>query len=330
MQFFLKNQDDYTRVIVKLSALTTIGAFACMLMGYLFLPLASAAYAALLVYEKSSRRVISYALPIVLFTVNLLLNGIFSLEGVIYVAIGLIMFFSVKYGRTKGETVFWVCLAVTVFILLSAIAIAFDATSSVSALSIKQFYSNLYINLKSYFIDTVTALTVTDKNGTTSFAYNVFEAESLFNELVVSLVSVLLLASLILTGLALKLFVSLVNRYACEESEIVFWNFKTSNLVAIFYIVISVISFFLGYDSGIFAAVIVTLNTLFSAVFAYIGLKFVFYFITSHGKSKIFAVILIVIISVLISSFAVLIFSYIGVYVNIVSNRVFKISGDKK
>jgi len=330
MQISMDNKLDYGRVITKLSILTCISAFGCMMLGYLILPFASAFFAALLVYENPSKRILSYALPIGLFTVNFFLNGLYSLEGIIYVVIGVIIYFVLKKNVSKGEAAFWISTAVVFFIIVSLVFTAFKFTGSVGVLPVKQYYSNLYVNFKKQFIETVTSLKIFDDNGAVSFAYNAYEAEQLFRELVVSFVTVIIVFAFTISGVTLKLFASSVAKYSSEDSLIYKWDFKTSNIVAIFYVAVSLISMMTDYDGSAFAFVVIALNTLFSAIFAYIGVRFIFYFILSKGKSVIFAVIAIAFIFILLSSFAMPILSYIGVYINAIMNRENRLSSKRK
>ena len=323
MRLILKNEESYGRTITRLSILAVLSVFGCTLLGYFMLPFASAFYAGILIYEKPSKRVVSYVLPAVMFTVNLLLRGLYSLEAVAYIAVALIIYFSTCRCSSKAETSFWISLVVAVMIIASAIFLAFEKTGSFEILSIKQFYSNLYSNYRDFFVKTVTSLKVTDKNGMMFFAYNVYEAELLFRELIITLVPMLLVLSFVISGFTLKILSSIVERYSGEDSGIYEWSFKTPNLVAYFYLILSLIQIFGSDDDGsIFYFTVMSLSTLFSVVYAYIGVKFVYYFILSRGKSRLFAIILILILFIILSSFVTQIISYLGVIVNIITNKI--------
>ena len=330
MQISLNKNLEYSRVITKLSILTAISVFGCVLLGYLILPFASAFYAALLIYEKPSKRILSYVLPVALFSLNFLLNGIYSLEGVAYIAIGVIIYFSLKRNITKGETAFWISLAVSLFAIISLIFVAFKSTGAVGILPIKQFYSNLYLNFRTQFIETVTSLKIVNDDEILIFAYNSYEAQRIFREIIISFVSIFIVFVFVIAGVTLKLFVTTANKYSDEDDPIYNWDFKASSIVAIFYVLLSLICLMFSNDGSTFAFVIMTLNTLFSVMFAYIGAKSIFYLILSKGKSVIFALIVIALAWILLSSFAISVFSYIGVYINLIMNREAKRASKKK
>ena len=211
-----------------------------------------------------------------------------------------------------------------IFILLSAILLSFEFTGAAEFISIKQFYSNLYSNYRTAFTEQVTSLTLTTSNGILLFAYNAYEAEQLFNLLVISLVPALLLSSFVITGFSFKIFSRIVNKCSGEDCGIYEWSFKASNIVVYFYILVAVLSLFSESDATVFGYSLMTLNTFFSVVFAYIGMKNAYRFFLSRGKSALFATVVIGIAFVLLASYSIRIFSYLGVIANIITNRIEK------
>ena len=137
---------SYTALMTRLAVSCVLSVIGCILLGYFMLPLAAAFYAGVLLYEKPNKRILSYVIPIVMFTLNLLLSGLFSLEAIAYVLVGLVIYICSSKNKSKGESVFWTTLLIAVLILISAIILPFDLNGSVGLISIKQFYSNLYFS----------------------------------------------------------------------------------------------------------------------------------------------------------------------------------------
>ena len=324
MQFLLLNKAKYGSVIFKLSALTVLSVIGCMLFGYFLLPPAAAFYACILAYENKSKRIMSYAIPVVMFTVNLLISGIYSLEALAYLVVGVAIYFAAVKGTSKGEAVFWVALAIAVMILLSAILVSFEYTGDVGIISIKQFYSNLYRNFRESFITKVTSLTRKTESGELMFAYNVYEAEAMLSELVILMIPTFAIASFAIAGFSFKCFLRIVNGLSGEDSEINEWSFKTSSLVAYFYILLAILNLFVSSERVLITFSLMSLSTIFSAVFAYVGVKYTYYFFLSRGRSPLFSTVVIVIVFALLSSSAVSIFSYIGAVINIIVNKTQK------
>ena len=166
-----------------------------------------------------------------------------------------------------------------------------------------------------------------DSNGLQIFVYNLYEAKMLFHELVIYLIPLAFLLSFVLSGITLKIFSRAVEKNTEEDCVIRFWNFGASNFVSYFFIVLSVFCLIASSEGSAFSYVLFTLNTVFTAVFSYIGIKSLYYIIIGRGKSKIFAIILMIIAFALVSTFAFQLLAYFGVIINIVTN---KISPDKK
>ena len=130
----------------------------------------------------------------------------------------------------------------------------------------------------------------------------------------------------LLVGIAFKIFSFNVRKYSADEKKINSWNFGVSNAVAYFYVAISVLSIFTSGFDGVFPMSVATIDSVLCAVLAYIGFAFV-YNLISLRRSPIFAVMAIVIASIIFSSAAFKVLSFIGVYYTIAANRVIKSRG---
>lgn len=324
MKFLLKKDFTYRQVLVKYTLLTLLSALGCSLLGYVFMPFAAAFYAAILTFENTGKRILSYVLPIIIFLINFSLRGIYSLEAIAYLIVGLSLYFCIKRNKTKGETAFWLGFSIFICLVVSFLLLVLELSVYAGYESPISYFSYTYESIRTYFLDTVTSLVHEDGNGIQIFVYNLYEAEMFFRELVIYVISVAFLLSFVLSGITLKIFCHTVEKNAEENAEMSLWFFKTSNIVAYFFIALSIIALMADSDGSAFSYVIFALNTLFTAVFAYIGIKSIYYFIISRGKSRAFAIVLIVIIFALLSSFSFQLLSYLGVIVNIVTNKVAK------
>ncbi len=321
MLFELNDTKEYSQAIVKLSILTSVAVLGCILFGFFCLPVAAAYYAALLLYERPGKRIMSIVIPAVYFALNFFLQPAFSLDALAYVVLGAIIYFSVKKSRSKGETAFWMTVATLVIIILTTFFLAFEVNGDIGFLSIKQFYSGVYRNLKEEVMERILALKTTSEEGIVSYAYNFYEAERLFEELAMSVIPLAILSAFLIVGISLKLFATVIAKYSGADCGIYFWSFGTSNLVAYFYVITYVIGMIAESDGSLFAFTVMSLTTVFSVVYAYIGVRFVFYFILSRGKSAWLAILIIALGFVIMSLVALQILSFIGVTVNIIANK---------
>ena len=208
----------------------------------------------------------------------------------------------------------------------SAILIAFEKTGSIGALQLRQFYSNIYVNLKEYIIDRLMSLTLSLPDGATVFLFDAYDAELLFNEIVISMISFAVILSFAIVGLSFKIYQSFLLQASREEPRLLSWRFGVSSLICYFYIIVAVLSLIAENDGSVFANTLITLNTVFSVVFAYLGVRFVYHLMVSSGKSTFFAIAVIVIAFILFSSYIVSILSYLGVTVMIIENKALSVS----
>ncbi len=327
MQFTLNSYMRYNSVILKLAMFTALGAFACTLFGYLFLPFAAASYATLIAYENQKRRIFTYATPAVMFVINLLLAGPYSLEGVAYVLVGIVIYFLAKLGKTKGEVAFWSILLLLVLMFLSAILFAMDYIGSFSVFGAFDYYAKLLNDGKTYFVDFLLTL---KEEGKASFAFTEAEAILMFNELVIGIIPTSTILAFILTGATLKIFTRNIFKYGKEEPGLFSWSFNTSNTVAYFYVIIFILSLVVPVDAGAFYHLVTILYSVFSLVYTYIGVKFLYALFLSKGKRPILAILIIAAIFVVFSSFVIGAISLLGVYVNNSMNKLSRLTNDGK
>ena len=233
MQIPLKHCVSYNKMITSLSVLTSVAVLACICFGYIALPFAAGMYAALLIYD--SKKIISVTLPIAFFVLNIFLSGIFSLEAIAYVITGALICFMYKRGASKAETAFWVSLTTIFLLVCSVVLFAFNSMGKIELSAIKEFYMGLYDESKTVFIDLLVSAGDSLESDH-SLAYNVYEAELLYNQLIFSIIPMTMVFAFALAGISLKILSREIRKYSGVESGIDLWSFRTPNLVAWFYV----------------------------------------------------------------------------------------------
>ena len=321
MDIILRKNVSYSSVITKLSIYTTLSVIGCILFGYIFLPFAAAYYGALITFEKKGKRVMSYAIPAVLFTLNFFLRAAFSLEALVYIILGVLLYFAVQRGWSKSETAVWMTAITILMIILSAILLAFEKTGNIGLLPLRQFYSNIYFNIKEIVLNRLTSVVTLLPNGSKVFVFDIYDAERLFEEMFISIIPISVIFAFALVGLSFKLFKRCLVLNSEEEKSLSDWRFGISNVIVYFYIAVALLSLIAQNDGSIFAQTLITVNTIFSAVFAYVGIRFIFHMITSGGKSTFFAFAVIVFAFILFSSYIITVLSYLGIIISLIENR---------
>ena len=301
----------------RLFVLALLSAFGCILLGYVFLPIAAGIYAALILTEKKKTIVLSYILPVFTFALNFFMNGFYSLEGVAYAFVGFLIYLLYTKSRSKGESSFWISFSVFVLMILSAILIAFDQMDSFNISSIYNFYSDLYNTQKDRFVDFATAISSKNENNIIVYLYNSSVAEALFIDAVKLLFPLLICFSFVISGVALKIFSKQAVCLADERQKVSDWEFCPSSFVAYFYLIVFLISCFV--NEGIFADSVMWVNLVFSLVFAYMGVKFLKFLFAQGGPG--FFWIIIVMIIFLFPAFAFNLLTFFGVFFTISTNN---------
>ncbi len=308
----IQNSPSYTKNLTLLCISVIVFGFGCILLGYLFLPFAAASYAALLHYEKKTRRIFSYVLPVAIYTFNVLINGFFSLEGIIYVAIGAIFFLCNTKNRSKRETVFFITLALSIFLFLSFFALGFTLNNSLSFRALKAYYTGLYDSFKRAFISLMSSISTQDENGTLFFLFTRENAEDIFHSILLSLPSFVIIFAFFLTGISYKLYDFLrVRLFDISRKDLEL--FVPTKFLTYSYIVIAILSLFSSSGTDIFALSITNVYNVLLVVFAYFGLK-ITYTLVKVARGTAFAVLLILVAFALFTSTAITLLSFIGVF----------------
>jgi hypothetical protein len=312
------SNSEYKAEIKFLSFMTALCGAGCILFGYFIVSLAAGFYAALLIAERRGRRIFSYLIPLVLFSVNILLNSVYSLGGISYVLLGLIIYFGYTNGKRKSEVVCYGIIAVLALMIFSFALIALYNLNSFNFLLVDDFYIDLYEKGKTLLIEHLTSFTRIDEQGFTYKMYNSGEAVGIYNAIVLSMIPAILIFSFVQVGIAVKIFTSRIRKLDPEDKKLSSWRFSTTPVISYFYLIVSFFSIF--SKEGIVGLSLSFVAILLMAVYFYFGFCALFSFFASK-KGTAFAVLVLGLGIILLPSFIPLIISYIGVFIN---NTIYK------
>ena len=304
-------KSEYNSMITFLALMTSVFAFTAILVGYLALPFAVGFYTALLFFEKKNK-ICSILIPCIFFALNLLINGIFSLEGTAYVVISLIFYLCFTKNLKKSDTVIILSSTIFLMIILSFILLGIKETGSLKFSSVGNYYLGFYYSLKDSFVEIISSLTAKDDMGILYFVVNRAEAEEYFNYFTIMLFPFLAVVSLVISAVAIKIFGSNFRKYSVDD-KIDKWLYYLSSPTAILYVICSVLEFFEMPD--LISYTISAVSFVLMIPFLYIGTTVVFG-ILSHRRSKFFSFALIAACIVLNVSISIRILSYLGIYFN--------------
>lgn len=318
----IEYNDLYNKRMITTVILTVVFGIATVFLGYLVVPLSAAAYATLLIYENKNRRILSYVLPVAIvfldFSVNWV-NGFFSEQSIAYVLLGAIIYLCYTKKLNKCDCAVILTVATCIFLLIGILFIVFNETESPSFASFFDFIKGVYYNEKDAFIDILTSVTSKDEYGVEFFAITREYAELIYHALICLIPAVIAIFAFIISGLTLKMFALFSKNRIPEEEENKNWFLIPSSTFTYAYIFVAILNVFAS-GTDWFSLTVVNLNWIILPVFAYIGLKFL-YFVLSSKRSGVFAVFMIMLGIMLLGTSAISILSYAGAYISIITNK---------
>ena len=314
----LKDTYTYPRVITLISVLTFVFGMAVAFLGELVLPLASSFLAILILFEKPNKRFFSYACPIASITLSVLIKGLVALVAVEYVILALIIAFCYKKSLSKAETSIYLTLTVSVFVFISLYLSSAVSLGSFALSDVKNYYVEMFFELKEGFIELLSGFTITADDGTARNAMSVEEATLYFNTFSNSFIALIAIFAFLISGLTLKLYTSLVLRYSKHGILKKFAHFIPSNFCAYVFIISSVLGA-LSSESSKFGIVLLNANAILTVVFAYMGLRYLL-MVSKHSQRRSMMYFLFVVAFLTFPSIAPTIVSYLGVWVVIGTN----------
>lgn len=322
----LKDTYSYLRVITLISVLSFVFGVAVSFLGELFLPLASSFLAILFLFEKPNERFLSYSVPVLSIAVSVILMGPSAVITAEAVILGIIIAVCYKKALTKAETAIYMTLTVSLFVFLSLYISGALAVESFSADAVKAYYVDAFYTLKQEFVKLFSEFTVTAGDGTAENLMTVEDAALYFNALSTSFVALVGVFAFLISGLTLKLYAVLVLRYSKHGILKRFAHFIPSSFVAIVYVISSVLSA-LSSETSLFGMVLLNANVIMTAVFGYMGLKYILMVIRASQRRS-FAYCILIAAFISFPSIAPTLISYLGVWVVLGTNSHNKASNN--
>lgn len=320
----LKDAYTYPSTITFFSILSVVFCSATCFLGELFIPLAASFLAALFLFEKPQKRILSYICPAVSLLISVFLKGAAALITIECIILAVIIVFCYNKSLSKAEASIYLTLVISVFVLLSLYLSASVAIGSFSLSAVKEHYLSILMDFKEEFVNVLSQFMITTEEGNTEYAMSVENAQLIFKALFDIAVAMIAIFAFIITGLTLKLYTHLVLKYSKHGILKRFSHFLPSELCAYLYVISSLLEIF-SVEGTKFATVLININAIMMVVFAYMGLKYLFVVAKiSPRKSMVYFLIALGLIS--FPSVAPQVISYLGVWVVIGTHKHAKAS----
>lgn len=319
MSLITANKKTYNSSVAILTSLTFFTGLASIFLGFIFVPFATAFFAMLLMCEAyGKRRICSYIIPAVVLAVDIIINRYYIFSSASFIIVGFLLFFMYAHRVGKIESVFILSGALFAFYIASSIFVVFSLIGKTSTENFSDALVRAYDMGKEWFLGQSN-----DYNNLLAELGQqpIFTSEfviTAYNRLIFLLPPLFFVASIVSIGIATKMFKFFSVKFTVDAPNAMKWRLHTPTIMAIVYIVASILNIFVG--TGVFGICVSWIYLILSIIYAYIGIKFVYQFI-SLKKSSLLAVAVIVLAFVFLSSFAYQLASYFGAYYVISVNR---------
>lgn len=321
MNYTFNERINRKKLMLAFTLLTVAAGVLSVLFGEIMFPVIAASYAMLLMADTSKNKILSLivGITVTLASVVLMFFDVYTFSLPFASIAAILIVWLLKRGVSKGEIVVYVTLTVLALTALTLYVSLAKEAGSFALSAVLEYATAQYYELRTEF-----ASVMLESLSTAAPELSEYVNEQIINEAFDTVFSftpaITVISAFFITGLAFKLFSYFAFRFASEPERVVFWRFGTSSIVAYFYVLLFVLSFFAGTD-GVFAITVNNLFYIFLVVFAYIGFNFALSLMTrriGYGVS-----LLIIVASILLLGILTLeLLSIFGVIFTHISNKV--------
>lgn len=277
--------------------------------------------ASLIHFECDEFRPLRYIAPVCIIAIDWILNGLYSIGGILIVVSALMIFLVYEEGWSKVESALVISFVVAGLITLMFVIIAIKDGQG---LPIKEFYTNLYDQFKNeyvaYFEEAYASMYEEMGSESISSEYIVY----VFDFLAGMVVSILFVAGIILTGISSKIYSFVLGKLGSDKEKLNKWKFVPEPLYAYFYAIVEVLTMFISAEITSFTLCVSNLSMIFMPIFWYMGIIAATKLVNERKKRGM-PIAFTMVCSAIIAIFFPRILSYAGVLYCIVSDKINKV-----
>ncbi len=271
----LNDAGKYPKLMLVLSALTFVSGMAYCLIGELVLPFAVAFCAALFIFEKPEKRILSFLIPLSVIVIAVIVGGWCSFVFIEFVLLALILALSYRFGLSKGECAIYMSVTAFIFFVISLYLSAASEIGSFALSDVAGYYRDAVNMLREYVIESFEASNNVSNqiNGKIGSVITTETVAQYFDTVVSLLVAIFAIAAFAISGIAIKLFTAISLRECKNGILKSFAHFLPSKMLAYTYVAVSIVTAFLSL-SGTFAIALINTSEILMAVFFYVGFRY--------------------------------------------------------
>ena len=320
----LKKNLKYEKTMLILSLLCVASGFLTLIISEVMIPVAAALLAAIFLFESGKRRRFSYVVAAALLLINVasffipdVIPGFFSIT---IIAFAFIISRAFIKENEKSEAAFWMTAIATLVITLTFISAPMIAANQLDFGIVKTFYENLVSLLREEIILSLNAaLQGMTEQGAPVFV-DVSQVNELFDYQLNMIISYVIIFAFFLSGATLKLFSIVVAKCADNTKSIFLWRFKTSSVFAYFYIILTIVTFFITSADSVFNITVLNLYNVLMFVYFYVGFNVAVAFM-ARKRRPLFAFLIVLLAVIFFLSYAIELLAIIGAFFTIKANQ---------
>ena len=331
----IKDTIGYSKTLVIISLLAVVFSALGALFGELLSAVSAGLLAAIFVFENKGKRIFSIACSALAVVIPFAVGGWVSVIGVETVVLALTVYVCLVRGYKKTTCSGVITVEVIFFALLSLYLLGVKATGELSFNSIFEYYISVYEQIRSDFLSSMTeTFAELEKIYSSQIEAGQValpteaETAAVFDSLLDALVSAVVIFGFLVSGITLKVYSAVALAITDKPLSVVTWRFNTSNLFAIFYGVLYLVSIFMSSADGTVSLVIVNLHSIFLAVYSYVGFRTIYSSLRMKYSALVcwsFIIVGSILLLSMFGSMFVFIFdvlSIFGIMMTISSNRL--------
>ena len=309
--------------LTGLTLITLLFGFLTALFGELALPLYAAALALLFVCDTLTHRLLSIFAPLAVIGINILLGNYVATAAVFAIPAAALIAFAYAKRLSKGEYAGYVTAIYSVMIVVGVFALAMLAVGEFSFTAANGYLADILNGFTDRVLKSIEEASASQIYGELSVDPETISA--LFESFLLVAPSFVVMIAFLLCGITFKLFSFMVSRISAQPRSVYSWRFSTNSIFAYFYVALVIFGGLIG-AADVFGIALANVQNVFMAVYAYIGFNYL-YFLLSRKRSSFFVAAILVVALLMLSSLALSLLSFLGVYFTVMKNK--SLSGNK-
>ena len=305
-------------LVISTSALSSL----LSQLGILLLPLTSMLMTLLFLAERGKRPMLSVTASALVVILDFVFNALYS---ICIVTSAVLVYFSLtKSIFTKGECAITVTFIIAILFGYMMFSSAFFDLGKIDFNAALEYYGQIGDELRDEWMAAAEKMIAANTNANTKQTLTPEFFEAVFDAMLASTVSMVVIFAFVLTGIMFKLLGIFLPMMLTNKKSIVGWHFILTPAYAYTFIAAYFISMFFT-NADTFSIAILNFVNVFTAIFAYLGFVFVLSILEQRFSSKFASLAVAVIALLIFNTAAAPLLAFAGTFAVIVYDKAKRI-----